>query len=412
MAGQSWKRPSVVVVLCSAIVIGGALVRGDLRVESASALRTGANGATLPRRSGEPVVVKPERAPRNPDVAETTVHGRVLDSRGFLVVGAEVSSSRGQPVVRTDADGEFKATVLANGATNLLVRYQGHRSCWINPQPCSPDPLIVRLGPLAPWDREAAQPAVAAAALTGEGIVRNADGKPLVGAYVKAAGTDVWSKTDDIGRYVLPLPGPTATLVVHHPGSTGDSGFAVRSEPLTFDRSNGVVPLPELVAAPGSQIRGTLRDSRGVPVGGVPVQVRGEGLARVFESNVSGAFRIAGLLPGHYEIRAFAYRGAIGLQQQVVLDRPVVDCELQMQNLVERRLRVLDESGSPVRRAYVATAVDGARQSVAQADAEGWAAVCVAPGDVQFEVRGADGVAAMSVRRYESEPSRLVVAAP
>jgi hypothetical protein len=412
MVAKSWKRPSVIVVLSSAVVIAVAVARGDLRVESAPALcTTAANGAAMPRRSGEPVVVKPERGARSP-VEEAIVHGRVLDSRGFLVVGAEVSSARGQPVVRTDADGEFKATVLADGSTNLLVRYQGHRGCWINPSPCSPDPLLVRLGPVAPWDHEPPEPARAPAALTGEGIVRNAAGKPLVGAYVKAAGTDVWSRTDDIGRYVLPLPGSTATLVVHHPGSTGDSGFAARSEPLTFDRSSGVVPLPELVAAAGSQIRGTLRDSRGIPVGGVPVQVRGEGLARVFESNVSGAFRIAGLLPGRYEIRAFAFRGAIGVRQEVALDRPVVDCELQMQNLVERRLRVLDESGSPVRRAYVASAVDGARQSVAQADAEGWAAVCVAPGDVQFEVRRADGGTAMSVRRYESEQALLVVAAP
>jgi hypothetical protein len=398
-------------VCCSAVVIAVAVMRGDLRLEATVAPRSTANGTMMPRRSGEPVVVKPERGPRSADVEETTVHGRVLDSRGFLVVGAEVST-RGQPVVRTDADGAFKATVLGNGATNLLVRYQGHRGCWISPSPGSPDPLLVRLGPLAPWDRDPPEPARALATLTGEGIVRNSEGKPLVGAYVVAAGTDVWSRTDDIGRYVLPLPGPTATLVVHHPGSTGDSGLAVRSEPLTFDRSSGVVPLPELVASSASQIRGTLRDSRGIPVGGVPVQVRGEGFARVFESNVSGAFRIAGLLPGHYEIRAFAHRGAIGVRQEIALDRPVVDCELQMQSLVERRLRVLDESGSPVRRAYVAAAVDGARQSVAQADAEGWAAVCVAPGDVQFEVRGADGVAAMSVRRYESEQSRLVVAAP
>lgn len=390
-----------------------AVARGDLRfVPDKAAVQASVetDHVPRPRRSGEPVVVRPERSGRPEPAGTAVIAGRVLDARGFLVVGAEVSA-RGLGTLRTDADGVFHASVPLATALPLFVRHPGHRARWIVPSLQSPDPLLVQLDPAAPWDVETAAPAAAGPALTGEGIVRGADGRPLAGAYVTAAGSSAWSRTDDIGRYVLPLSGPQATLVVHHPGA-GAGGFAARSEPLTFDRASGALPLPELTAAPAAAIRGTLRDGRGNPLAGVPVQLRGEGLERVFESGSGGVFRIAGLLPGSYELRPFAWRGAAGRRQQVAVDRPVVDCELQLAPLEDRRLRVLDEHGTPLGRAYVAATVDGARQSVAQTDADGWAAVSVGLGDVQFEVRPADGSAAMPVRRYESEQARLVVSAP
>ena len=57
--------------------------------------------------------------------------------------------------------------------------------------------------------------------MTGEGVVRGFDGKPLAGALVTVVGSDAWSRTDEIGRYVLPLSSSTPILVVHHPDAVG-----------------------------------------------------------------------------------------------------------------------------------------------------------------------------------------------
>ena len=66
-----------------------------------------------------------------------------------------------------------------------------------------------------------------------QGTVRNLEGKPVAGAYVTAAGSGLWSRTDDIGRYTLPLFDANPTLFVH----CGD--VAGRSEPLALERTHG-----------------------------------------------------------------------------------------------------------------------------------------------------------------------------
>jgi hypothetical protein len=413
MSAELWKRPSIVVVLTAVTVVSVFAARGDLGLAS-HPFAEPVVVAVAPAPSGSsraPVVVKPEHSGRPRAEVPRAVRGRVFDAMGFLVVGAEVLAA-GQSATRTDADGTFSAQV-ATSNTPLLVRAQGYRSQWVVPSVGSPDGLLVQLSPAAPWDDVPAEPHPAESTLTGEGVVRGFDGKPLAGALVTVVGSDAWSRTDEIGRYVLPLSSSTPTLVVHHPDGTGDGrGQAVRSEPLKFERKNGMVPLPELVASLGSALRGTLRDGQGNPVVGVPLQVRGEGLCRVIESGISGMFRLAGLLPGRYEIQPIGYRGALGQKQEVVVDHPFVDCEVHLQTASEQRVQVLDERGEPMRRAYVATSFDGERRSIAQADGEGWASVRVATNDAQFEVRGADHYEAMSVRRYDADRSRLVVAAP
>lgn len=409
MLGELWRRPSIAVVLCAAAVVTVFVVRGDLGLESAARSR---EVPTTAKGHRAPVVVRPERGGRSraEAPAPVSVTGRVFDSLGFLVVGAEVSAP-GQPVVRTDADGSFTALVPSAHAP-LLVRARGLQAKWVPANLGGPDPLLVQLAPAAPWDVEPAPPEAAAASLVGEGVVRGVDGKPLAGAFVTAVGSDRWSRTDDIGRYVLQLPSPNSTLVVHHPDASGEGrGQAVRSLELQLPRTSGIVPLPELVASLGSALRGTLRDGRGNPVVGAPLQVRGEGLSRIIESGISGMFRIAGLLPGRYEVRPLGFRGALGRGQEVVVDASFVDCEVHLQPTDERQLQILDEAGAPVPRAYVAMAFGGERCGVAQADADGRMAIRVGD-EADFEVRGADGLVELTVRRYEPASGQLVVAAP
>ncbi|HEX6813401.1 MAG TPA: carboxypeptidase-like regulatory domain-containing protein [Planctomycetota bacterium] len=427
MVREVWRRPSIVVVSWCVIVVTIFVLSGDLRIEGkrmSPALVTPASGAA-PASSSQPLVVRPERPSRAPLAGTATRIGRVFDAMGYLVVGAEIiAMDRGpedrgpedrgpgdRAAERTDADGEFRLALPEDRSTNVLVRASGQRPVWLRATASSPDALVVQLSPEAPWDVAPSPQPPTPSPLRGEGIVRVADGSPVAGAWVTAVGTGFWSRTDEIGRYVLPLPSATATLLVHQPdGGPELRGLCARLD-VALPREQGVVPLPELVVEPAGAIRGTVRDSRGSPVAGVPIEVRGEGACRVIEAGAGGVFRLAGLLPGRYQVRALAFRGAIGDKQQIALGAGVADCDLQLLAADERRLRVLDERGSPVGGVYVASSVGGHRRGIAQADANGWAAVPVAV-ETQFDVRTAQDYTPVVVCRFESEPATLIVALP
>ncbi len=407
MAGERTKRPTTVLAAWTVLLLTAFVVRGDLTIAAPAA------SAPQSVRPTGPIVVKAESA-RLPVRSSISCRGRVLDALGFLVVGAEVETAdRG--IERTDADGEFRLDVAEGSFVDVLVRAKGLQSRRLRVSPSTPNPVLVQLRPSAPWDLEPA-PLPAASRLLGEGTVRTQGGEPVAGAWVTAVGGDAWSRTDEFGRYVLSLPQSPVTLVVHQPDGSGETpGLVARSEPIDIARTDGRVPLPEVVATRAGVIRGVVRNPRGEPVEGVPVQVQGEGIARVFETGAGGAFRLGGLHPGRYVVRPFAFRGALGAPQDVVLADAVVDCDLRMQSAAERRLRLLNERGAPVAHALVAAEFAGERSAVAETDADGWAALVVAEAaapSVEFEVRAGEALAAVEVRRFESDSATLVVDAP
>lgn len=410
MAGERTKRPTLVLAAWSTLLLGLFVARGDLRIGAAPVA-----AERPPERAADgPVVVRAESATRRPARAESTCKGRVIDGLGFLVVGAEVQAAE-RGVIRTDADGEFRLELPPEALLEVVVRAKGLQPRRLRLTATTPDAILVQLVPEAPWDEEQA-PLPPAPAIVGEGVVRTENGQPVAGAWVTAIGGVVWSRTDEIGRYSLPLPAPPVTLVVHRPDANGESpGLAARTEPIEVGRAQGRVPLPEIVAAPAGAIRGVVRDARGAPIEGAPVQVRGEGIARVFETGPGGMFRIGGLHRGRYVVRPFAYRGALGLPHEIDLSGAVVDCDLHLQSAAERRLRLLDERGAPVGRAYVATSLAGERNSVALTDADGWAAVTVCdsvPADeAMFEVRTGEAYEPAAVRSYDAGSATLVVGA-
>lgn len=399
MSAQLLRRPSTLVVFCAVVVVSAFVARGDLRIETD---RTARNS-----RGSEPTVVRSHAPVPRRAVEHAVVTGRVLDALGYAVAGAEVEAVAGVSAT-TGPDGRFELSLAKAAFADLWVRGEGYCTRWLRASMSSPDPLVVQLELQAPWDP--APVVTASPALTGEGTVRDEAGAPLAGAYVTAVGSGLWSRTDEIGRYTLPLYSSTPTLLVH--GSNGEATAAGRSGPLRLDRDRGIVPLPELVAQPAGTIRGTLRDSAGDPVAGVPVVIEGEGVYRICESGTSGRFRLRGLVPGRYEIRPHPWSGAFGRTHEVVLDGPVGECELQLEPLQAKKLQVCRENGSPVGNAYVAVILGGSRSGVTRADDDGWAEVALAPGAVQFEVRDGDGASELAVRGFDSEQTRLVVAAP
>ncbi|MBX3463999.1 MAG: carboxypeptidase regulatory-like domain-containing protein [Planctomycetes bacterium] len=404
MVLESWKRPSVLVVGWTALLLLVFVLRGDLRVERQPALRA------TPEAGSGPQVVRAQRPMRADAVALR--RGKVLDARGEPAVAAEVVVA-GRDPVRTDAHGVFEVAVARGAAAVVTVRAEGHRSASLLLAGDGPEPVLVPLALAAPWDAES--PPAAEPRLAVEGRVRTAAGLPLAGAEVHALGSGPTVVTDATGRFVLPVAQTTPTLVVRHAGAGGqEGGLCVRSEPLRLDRERGLVPVPDLVALPAAAIAGTVRDPAGVPLLGLPVRLRGEGLERLVETGAGGAFRIGGLEPGRYELRPFARRGAVGVPTQVVVDRPHVDCELSLLAVAERPLRVVDATGAPVAQATVAVAFAAERTSVHRSDAEGETRAWVAAGDLgddwEFDVRIGEACLPAVVQRYESSPPTLVVA--
>lgn len=411
MSDRVWQRPSLVVVGAAALWLGVFAASGRLRLQS----ETTQDVALAKEQPVEPTVLRVGRP--GPAAALVEVRGTVLDAAGFLLVGAGVTTREGA-AVRSDASGQFMVSLPAPrpdavGAFDLQLVATGHRPRWARGSLLSPDRSVFLMAPSAPWDTPAAEPQPSTTQLVGEGFVHGPDGRPVSGAYVTVKGSGIWARTDEIGRYMLPLPAEPAVLIVHQPEAGLDGhGLAVRSEPFTPSRSQGVVPLPELVAEPASLLRGRVADRSGAPLVGVPVEVRGDGFSRVLESGMSGIFRLAGLLPGNYVVRPFPHRGAFGPRQEVAVTEGITECSVAMDNIGERRIRVLDERGQPVPKVHVASAIDGERCSVAQADQEGYASVRVADARTEWEVRSTDRLEPLPVRHFEAEAGAIVVALP
>jgi hypothetical protein len=404
MRRSALQRPSALVVACAFVVVSVFVASGDLRIERAAPATP-----AVTARAAEPRIVKRDAPP--PPPAMVTRRGRVFDALGFLLVGAEVLPMD-RPAARTDGDGSFQLELAANGrAADVLVRADGQRPAWMRTCAGSPDVLALQLVPKAPWD-EPPVPPPEVAPLRGEGIVLGGDGKPLAGAYVTAVGSSLWARTDDIGRFALPLPAAATSLLVHGPtGGSGELGFAAIAAPFVSERARGVVPVPDLVALPALGIRGLVRDPRGQPIAGVPVEIAGESLRRVVDSGAGGQFQLGGLLPGRYVARPFAYRGAVGVASGVELTAAPADVELQLLAAEERRLRVVDEQGGAMPGLFVAASIGGMRRGIARADGDGFVAVPVAAGS-EFDVRAPEHYTRLPVRRFDLDEATLVVALP
>lgn len=391
------KRPSYYLLLFSVLFIASyTAVDQWLPVDAA-------RPKPLAKTPKPAVVVKAASTPRT--VPITAIKGKVFDPRGFLVVGAEIALASGEHG-RTDADGAFQLDTAALPPWEMTVAASGFHRAQRRLFPSIGDPLFVTLETKAPWDDDATTGQSAALpSLIGDGFVRDRTGAAVANAMVAVVGTDLRARTDDIGHYRIPLPGTGSELVVSQP----ETGLCCRSEALPLHTDQGMVPLPDLVPQPGAAIRGTIRDPKGNPLEGVPMLLRGEGLVRSLESGRDGMFRIGGLIAGSYELVAMAWRGTFGSSQEVRVGAEVVDCDLHLTAAEERRVQVVDRSGKPLPRAYVATSIAGRRREVAQADDRGWVEVATAQGATAFEVRGDD------LRQWRVEPStgdQLVVALP
>ncbi|MGE3174587.1 MAG: carboxypeptidase regulatory-like domain-containing protein [Planctomycetota bacterium] len=416
------QRPIYPVLLCAILVTGVFVATGHLTLGGSKDAATPVDrearvaGATPraaeaedPAGAGvEPRVVR--RRPTDGDRVATTARlfGTLFDALGFDLADAAVTC--GPVATRSDREGAFAIDAPTAGAAALRFAAPGHRPRVLHAFAAG-GPLFAALEPRAPWDEEAPPAApLDSAPLRGEGFVRDADGAPLADALVFALPSGAVARTDAGGRYEIDLPSTPCELVVHAPDA--GLGFAVRSAPLAPSRASGRVPLPELRAAPAVAVRGTVRDARGEPQPNVPIQVVGSGFARTIATGKGGVFRLAGLLPGDYQLRTFAWRGALGAHRAVRLDARVTDCELHLRSAPPRRLRVVTPTGEPVAQAFVATTIDGLRREVARGDDDGWVRLRAGDPSADFEVRSGADLRPMRVLMPPDDADRIVVSQP
>ncbi|HEU4395833.1 MAG TPA: carboxypeptidase-like regulatory domain-containing protein, partial [Planctomycetota bacterium] len=348
-----------------------------------------------------------------------TLRGRVTDTAGKPVPKAEVwfawSESTANMVtlyrsdpVATDAAGAYSIPSAGRGTGIAVVRAEGFVLPDLPPDLTRalsgsgiPEPLRVAL----PESGEVAKDLVLAPCSNLEGVVVDADGKPVAGAAVSLdrpaveptsrwmeppAAPPVW--TDAAGRFRLVglAPGEAAVLAVH-----GPRGLFGRAGPAAV--APGGAATLRVEVAPGALLAGSVVREDGTPVPGAVLRVGAGGVEKGMEMfrekvlaalegdaeahpvGADGAFRVAGLAPGQYALFAAADGCTPARGVEVVLAAGEARGDLRLVLGGERFLagRVVDEGGAPVAGARIfvqdleQARIDPTGTAAGETDAEG-----------------------------------------
>jgi len=228
--------------------------------------------------------------------------GVVRDPAGGRVAGARVvvlparrdgvgaAPPEETPAVPTSADGSFQVAGLAPGLHTIRVEAAGRHPVERRLVPVPHDgPLALVLEPLGNL----------------AGVAVNEDGRPAAGARIVAASRDHAARAvaDAGGRFTLALPAGSYRVVAALDDRAGAAG------PLAVAAGDGANAV-RLALGPGASIDGAaLEAGSGRPLEGawvaLALHATGEVVARA-AADAAGAFRIHGLAPGAYDLRADA----------------------------------------------------------------------------------------------------------
>jgi protocatechuate 3,4-dioxygenase beta subunit len=343
-------------------------------------------------------------------VAGARVGGRVAGADGAPVAGAEVGldvawdllpersssdpatsllhalNARGYEglTTATDAAGRFSLAGVPAGTYRPRVESGGVTRRF--PDPVTVEGRPVDLGTLSLGTGEAL-----------EGRVRDAEGRPLAGAFVRAAPGEegartVLARTDAQGRFLLPGLAPGSWRVM-----TSLMGFAPSFTAVEFPGTRWVdVALDAGAVIDGRVTVGgesrpalfTVRLLRADGRGGVAIR-------QTFRGG-DGRFVLEGVPEGSWFVRADAPGGLLGVTAAPVETRPGARAEVSLALAPSGsvRGRVTDARGRPVDGARLVLLPDGAGEpGAATTDAEGrYAFTALQAGGYALEVVGRGGV--------------------
>jgi protocatechuate 3,4-dioxygenase beta subunit len=297
------------------------------------------------------------RLPRLPE----RMSGQVVDRLDRQpLAGALVWSQRDRTTwVRADARGGYAILPAREGKTALAAAAPGHLPAELTALPPARGERALH-GPTF-----ALEPAVAA-----EGVVVDAAGKPLAGAFVSAAvpgplfgltAPKPRGRSGPEGRFTLRPLAPaqpyevTATL----------RGFATTKITLAELRPQAVRSGLRLLLRRGRTVRGRVVDGAGQPVAAAVFQIaaagadllRGPGADRYFtRSDAAGQFAVEGLLPGKFDLAVQAPGFALASRRQVAIPAGEKDFDLGAIALgrgISVAGIVVDREGRPVAEAAV-----------------------------------------------------------
>jgi 5-hydroxyisourate hydrolase-like protein (transthyretin family) len=190
-------------------------------------------------------------------------------------------------VAASDAAGAFRIEGLAPGAYALAADAPGRHPALLPRVAVPADALAVVLEPLARV----------------EGVVLRADGTPAAGADVRAASADHGARATSgaDGAFALPAPAGSYRLdaALHGDAASATVSLAAGGE------ARGLT----LRLGPGAAVEGEVTLASGRPAAGAEVAVlrhETRELAARAAADASGRFRLAGLAPGAWDVRATA----------------------------------------------------------------------------------------------------------
>jgi RNA polymerase sigma-70 factor (ECF subfamily) len=293
------------------------------------------------------------------------VDGIVVDGDGKPVAGASIWL--------TEVHNAFQGAVVAAAGEDGTFRLRHvELKCLIGARAPGFAPSLLRAIEGRPTSVLAIRIVLDQPGVAVEGVVVGPGGKPVAGAIlkiVKEAGGLMWTP-DGIEIRYAPLSART----------DGDGAFALEGVPvgdLTIAaRSEGLVPFQEPITVPaaglpgvrieleeGVTVTGTVRMPEGDPSPGAVVGIgnaesnnahlSGDLVSLAVSANQDGAYRLAGVKPGEFEVRAHGHGKGKAAARFTARAGEEVRWDPQLTLGLEILGRVVGEHGKPIEKVYV-----------------------------------------------------------
>lgn len=363
-----------------------------------------ADPSVVARAEKKPVVVR--RSQAEPPAPKGMLAGRLLDRLGWPVGRAEIALVDGGERVTSDERGVFALPVLAQRPQRVRIDATNYAPLVCRLYPRETSVLVLR--DALPWSAPLEVPPIETAGrLAGEGFLKDEKGRSAADATVAVAETGARVTTDEHGRYRIALPDGRATLV-----AWDRRGRVGRLAPVKSARKQGLVPLPDLVLAPGLALRGYLADGEGKPTAGATLTLRGHGIQRQETTDGSGAFAFDGLFDGVYDLEALPHRGSLGFRRAFTMASADLDLDLALTPARPLEVTVVADA-RPLPDVWVVAEEGELRESHGRTDAEGKTRLSgLGDGPFEFEVREPASYGSLEVVDYDPQAFELTVRNP